>query len=90
MLSKNEKRIQKFQLKIGSFTAAKTHSICIGGNGIKISPESPMSREHNVIFSSGTLWSSSTRMAIKAAAPVATVASINITKESLISLGSLR
>ena len=40
------------------------------------SPDSAISNEQSVMFSSGTSWSSRTRMAIMAAAPVATVASI--------------
>ena len=53
-------------------------------------PDKAMISDTSKMFSSGTSWSSNTLIAIIAAAPVATVASINITWCSLISLGSLR
>ena len=40
-----------------------------------VRPDTAMSRDTRLMFSSGTSWSSKTRMAIMAAAPVATVAS---------------
>ena len=41
----------------------------------EVLPDSAMRRETMLMFSSGTSWSSRTRIAIMAAAPVATVAS---------------